>query len=382
MKNKIIIIVLIVTICFSLALYVFFVTNAKNSSKIILQDYSVLQDTKFGGVFAKISIEDFNALGFEYGDSVDVLFSNGYELKDIPYYNGYYVDVGNPLVIGYPGYDYIKVGINYGDDLYLIAGLNENCTITITLNEKEKYKKEQLARDLHYSDEQGTKTDAEFANFRVVNVGNLKENILYRSASPCDNQHNRAPVVDKLINRAGIQFIINLSDNAKDLANHINKEDFNSPYFLSLYNKENVLPLSMSAQFMSDEFSQKLIEGLNSISQNDSPFLIHCVEGKDRTGFVCMIIEALAGAKYNEIVDDYMLTYANYYNITKETDMERYNIIKEKNIDTMLKYISNINSNDIIDLSTIDYEKNVTDFLISKGMTIEDIAKLKDKLTK
>ena len=382
MKNKIIIIVLIVTICFSLALYVFFVTNVKNSSKIILQDYSVLQDTKFGGVFAKISIEDFNALGFEYGDSVDVLFSNGYELKDIPYYNGYYVDVGNPLVIGYPGYDYIKVGINYGDDLYLIAGLNENCTITITLNEKEKYKKEQLARDLHYSDEQGTKTDAEFANFRVVNVGNLKENILYRSASPCDNQHNRAPVVDKLINRAGIQFIINLSDNAKDLANHINKEDFNSPYFLSLYNKENVLPLSMSAQFMSDEFSQKLIEGLNSISQNDSPFLIHCVEGKDRTGFVCMIIEALAGAKYNEIVDDYMLTYANYYNITKETDMERYNIIKEKNIDTMLKYISNINSNDIIDLSTIDYEKNVTDFLISKGMTIEDIAKLKDKLTK
>ena len=39
-----------------------------------------------------ISIDDFNKLGFEYGDSVNVSFTNGYELTDIPYYNGYYVD--------------------------------------------------------------------------------------------------------------------------------------------------------------------------------------------------------------------------------------------------------------------------------------------------
>ena len=60
----------------------------------------------------------------------------------------------------------------------------------------------------------------------------------------------------------------------------------------------------------------------------------------------------------------------------------QHNIIKEKNIDTMLKYISNINNENNIDLSTLDYEKNVTDFLVSKGMTLEDVTRLKDRITK
>ena len=48
----------------------------------------------------------------------------------------------------------------------------------------------------------------------------------------------------------------------------------------------------------------------------------------------------------------------------------------------MLKYISNINNENNIDLSTLDYEKNVTDFLVSKGMTLEDVTRLKDRITK
>jgi len=47
----------------------------------------------------------------------------------------------------------------------------------------------------------------------------------------------------------------------------------------------------------------------------DGPYLVHCLEGKDRTGFVCIVLEALMSATYQEIVDDYMLTYNNYYHI-------------------------------------------------------------------
>ena len=60
-------------------------------------NYEIEHEQEFGGVYIRITIDDFNRLGFEYGDSVNVKFSNGYELNDIPYYNGYYVDAGEPL---------------------------------------------------------------------------------------------------------------------------------------------------------------------------------------------------------------------------------------------------------------------------------------------
>ena len=83
-----------------------------------ISDYEVEHEPEFGGVYIKITIDDFNKLGFTYGDSVDVEFSNGYKLEDIPYYNGYYVDAGEPLLIAYPGYPYIKAAVNYGEDLW------------------------------------------------------------------------------------------------------------------------------------------------------------------------------------------------------------------------------------------------------------------------
>ena len=56
----------------------------------VLADYPVSHDPEFGGVFIEIPIADFNALGFAFGDSVDIAFSNGYALEGLPYYSGYY----------------------------------------------------------------------------------------------------------------------------------------------------------------------------------------------------------------------------------------------------------------------------------------------------
>lgn len=371
--------VLLGILCCLLALIILFIPNSFKSGPII-KDYEILHDEKFGGIYAKISIEDFNKEGFKYGDSVDVILSNGNELLDIPYYNGYYVDFGNPLVVGYPGYQYIKVGINYGDDLWTKYSLTTDDKITIKLNEKEKYLNIQEARDIHYSDEQGKQSDVEFANFRSVKVSNIKENILYRSASPSDNSHNRAPVVDKLIKEAKVKYIVNLSDSDDDLKEHIAKEDFNSPYFLSLYKNKKVIALSMNMQFKNKDFSDNLVKGLNAIANNDGPYLVHCVEGKDRTGFVIMVLEALVGATYDEMIDDYMETYKNYYSITLDSDKEKYETIKETNIDIMLRFITN--SDEKTDLTKIDYETKTKEYLLSIGMKEKDINKLKEKLSK
>lgn len=359
-----------------------------------VKDQRVEHDEKFGGVYICITIDDFNALGYEFGDSVKITFSTGYVLEDIPYYNGYYVDMGEPLLVGYPGYPYIRAGFNNGKDMWEDAGLfkamltapgdlwvtanaSEGCTATVELNEKGKYLAIQRARDIHYSDEQGDKTDAEFANFRAVNVGNLKENVLYRSASPCDNQHKRAAVSDRLIAAAGVNFIVNLADDENELQSHIARSDFNSPHFLSLYSAGKVIPLSMNMVYNSAEFSEKLVRGLTAMAESDGPYLVHCVEGKDRTGYVCMVIEALAGASYQEMVDDYMVTYANYYGITKAGDKERYDVIKEKNIDIFLAYLAG----DGADIERADYSVAATNYLKRLGMAEAKIEQLKARIS-
>ena len=356
----------------------------KPKNNIVTEAYSVIHETKFGGVYIKSTIDDFNALGFKYGDSVNVEFSNGYKLEDIPYYNGYYVDIDEPLLIAYPGYDYIKAAVNYGADLWDTAKLTEKDTAIISLNKREKYLKIQKASDLKYSDTQGGTPDTTFANFRVVKAGDIKTGNLFRSASPVDNSHKRAAVVDRLIKDAGVKYIVNLSDSDGDLVTHINKSDFDSPYFLSLYNAKKVVALDMTAQFKSKDFEQKLVKGLTAMANNPGPYLVHCVEGKDRTGYVMMVIEALAGASYKEMVNDYMKTYEEYYNITKETDKSRYETIKEKNIDLMLYYVTgNSNTTDKENLAGItDYDERVKSYLISIGMSETSINQLISNLTK
>lgn len=100
------------------------------------------------------------------------------------------------------------------------------------------------------------------------------------------------------------------------------------------------------------------------------PYYIHCQEGKDRTGFVLIVIEALLNASYQDIVDDYMLTYDNYYGITLETDPLRYNIIKQRNVDAMLKFlIGNENAN----LAETEFSSYIRTYLINGGMTDSEV---------
>jgi protein tyrosine/serine phosphatase len=375
MKKKLLIL-LMVLICAACAPKV----EPDREEPVAIEGYPTIHEMEFGGVYIGITIDDFNEQGFAFGDSVDVEFSNGYTLEDIPYYNGYYVEAGEPLLVGYPGYDYIKAAINYGDDLWntgklyastannlwLTAALDEHCTAKVTLHEKAKYLAIQGARDIHYYDERERyDSDTVFANFRSIRMGNIREDILYRSASPCDNSHNRAHYVDALIANAKVNAILDLADDEDKIEGYLEKEDFASPYFLSLYENGKVFPIALSMNYQSDVFAEKIAQGLVMLETVEGPYLIHCTEGKDRTGFVCMLIEALCGASYQEIVDDYMLTYANYYGITKEKEPDKYQVILQQNIDAMLKYLVN---DDGTDIKTADRSVHARDYLLWAGM--------------
>ena len=312
-----------------------------------IKDIGIQHETEFGGIVLMKSIDELNELGYTFGDSVNIEFSNGYSLEDLPYYNGYYTVPGDSLLVGYPGVENPKAAINYGDDLWELAEMSEDDTATISICENGKYLEIQEASDIHYEDDRDKyPSDEVFANFRVIEVGKLKKDILYRSASPCDNRHNRAPYVDDLIKKAGVRQILDLADDKDKIDGYMSEDDFDSPYFADLYKDGKVYPAALDMNYMSDSFRTKLITGLRSMVESKGPYLIHCTEGKDRTGFVCMILEALAGATYEEIVDDYMVTYDNYYGITKESSPDQYETIKENNIDAMIKYVAESGSSD------------------------------------
>ena len=341
-------------------------------------ELGIQHELEFGGVYVLVTIDDFNALGFHYGDSLNVSFSNGYTLEGLPYYNGYYTQTGDPLVVAYPGYPYVKVCINNGDDLFDIAGLSESDKATITLKEKEAFYSIQNARDIHYKDDRSLfDSDEMFANFRAVSAGQIKANTLYRSASPCDNQHNRAPFVDTLMGRSGVKLIIDLADNEEKIAGYMQKDDFNSPNFKTLYEQKNVVPLALNTNYGSDAFKAKLLKGLEAMAASSGPYLVHCTEGKDRTGFVCMLLEALCGATYQEIVDDYMITYQNYYRITKESDPDRYDVIVREVLEPMMKLVVGKD----VDLKTADYAALSAAYLANAGMSAQQIEALRAGLT-
>ena len=361
-----------------------------------LNNCSIEHEEEFGGIYIHEQIDAFNKLGFKYGDSVKIEFSNGKTLEDIPYYNGYYTKNGEILLVAYPGYPYIKVCINNGDDLWdqidlhkellqneltnslwTNLSLTDDVTCTVKLNEKGKYTEIQEARDIHYSDDVNDYPQAGdnyvFANFRCLSGGDLVQGRIFRSASPCDNQHNRAIYANNLMEQNGVNYIIDLADDDTKINRYISDPLFQSSRFKTLYEEGNVLPLALNMNFESDYFKEKVVVAMKAIATHEGPYLIHCTEGKDRTGFMCILLEMLGAATYTEIVDDYMTTYLNYYSFNGQFDQIKFDTIVNNVLNPMIASILN-NPNSSIEGA--DYNYYAKKYLSDNGMTDAEITAL------
>ncbi len=269
-----------------------------------LENASIEHETELGGAYLHITIHDFLDLGFQFGDSVLVEFSNGYILEDIPFYNGYYVPADEPLLIGYPGYPYIKVVFNSDEDLWDTAGLDENVTASVTMNEKGKYLAVMEERNLdQVTDRDAFDSDEIFANFRSLKGGRLKENYIYRGSSPIDNTYERAAYAEALMEEAGTLLIMNLSDSAESLLQHLAAAETPVDYYIRLYEEGRVLLPQLTISYSSPEMKKKTADLLRTMSTFEGPYFMHCALGKDRTGFISLLLEMLAGAEYQGMLD-------------------------------------------------------------------------------
>ena len=106
----------------------------------------------------------------------------------------------------------------------------------------------------------------------------------------------------------------------------------------------------------------------------EGPYLIHCTEGKDRTGFVCAVLECLMSASIDEVISDYMKTYQNYYGTGLGTFV--YDRIVQNRL---LKDLQRAFESE--DLFEEDLSLSAFKYLERIGLKEEEIVMLKEKLS-
>lgn len=154
-------------------------------------------------------------------------------------------------------------------------------------------------------------TDRAYANFREVTGGGIAPGVLYRSASPIDPaQGQRRFTADALTKAAGVRAVVNAADCRFRFRSY---EGFDDTYYATL----EQVALNMSRDYASPGFREDLRNGLDFLGEYDGPYLIHGGEGVERTGFFCMVLEALMGAGRAEVEADYLRSYRDYYQLSE-----------------------------------------------------------------
>ena len=156
-------------------------------------------------------------------------------------------------------------------------------------------------------------SDEVYANFRPIVLGNIAPGVLYRTSSPINPALNRNTYADDLLRRAGVRTVVNLADSRAVMEGH-------AGYAGSYYATLDVIPLDMSTFMYSEESKAALKAGLEFMLEHEGPYAFHCTEGKDRSGYFAMLLEALMGATAEEITADYMLSFENYYHVEKGSE--------------------------------------------------------------
>ena len=349
--------------------------------------------SKYGNVNTLCTAEYFwGELGFIWGDMVNVTFLG--KTLTLPVVADYsYVDSGEPAIILQPGSTgapegYVTLAINMGNfaEYYGIAtkvtdadgswhweaaeGVTLPVEFTFSLYEKEGYMAQYLLHSLERTNDRADYAHLDskaFANFREVTTTGILPGTLFRTSSPINPELGRNIYADAALSEAGVKTVVNLADSREEAEGY---PDYSATY----YSQQNVIYLNLGVDFAAQDFMNGLAKGLIHIAENEGPYAIHCTEGKDRAGFVAAVLECFAGATYDEVIADYMVTYYNYYGVEPGTD--KYDAIAESNIIKTLQAAFGVE-----DLKSADLAAEAEDYIRSLGLSDKQIAGLRKNLT-
>ena len=315
---------------------------------------------------------DISDLDLEYGDSINITASGGWTFEAIPFYPQFYGRKGSTVVSDY-FHNIVIAGV--GTALNKKADVKVGETVTITLDERGKYKRDFEAYDvdLNFVKMEG-QTDEEFRNAREVTKGNIRPNTLYRGSSLTDKDFNRTELMDEYVQEHGIKCVLDLSDSEK----RAKSAEGIPEHTKEMIESGQLIPLGIGVDFQDENTKQALGQGFIKMTEMEGPYLVQCSYGKDRTGLIIALIEALCGATYEEIIDDYMLSYDWLHKINMDPSSYQYTVFKQRIDDELTDALGIPNE----ELANADLAKASYDYFIDCGMTNEQVDKFIDMLTK
>ena len=182
------------------------------------------------------------------------------------------------------------------------------CTISI-FAENYDFSNQEAADMTYISNDSSSSSDADRGNFRNVKAGRIGENNLFRSQHPA-NGSSRSTFANKLASKNAIGAVLNLSDSEKKLnSKFATYKIAPSYYYRSLYEKGNVHCANMRGTYNETVYRSKIVECMRFMIRKQGPYLVHCEVGRDRTGFVMLLLESLMGASYTYMFKDYAQSY-------------------------------------------------------------------------
>ena len=252
---------------------------------------------EFGCALFDITAADMTEAGFTLGDVISITIDDKEFIT--PYYDGFYGANGEYLCVAYPGYPGICFTANNIGVPEELTGL-EGHSVTVRMNEKGGCLDVQTALGMKYKNDRNEYpdiTDAAYANARAVSAGNIASDRLHRCSSPFCNDINRAYYVSEYLESAKVKTVLNLADTEEKMLSY----DM-APYSRTLWEGGNVILCPLKADPTADDYNNRLIAALKELPSHPAPYVVHCMEGKDRTGYVCALLEGLCGATYEEMV--------------------------------------------------------------------------------
>ena len=329
---------------------------------------------EFGAAMLDFKEADMAMAGFTLGDVISITV-DGKEIV-MPYYDGFYTRNGEYLCVAYPSYPSICFTANNIGLPKELTGL-EGHDVTVRMKEKGGCLDVQKALSMKYvndRDQYPEHSDTEFANARTVNAGNIPSGILYRSSSPFCNDIKRAFYVSEYLEHEKVKTVLNLADTEEKMLAY----DM-PPYSRTLWEGSNVILCPLKADPTADDYNNRLIAALKELPSHPAPYVVHCMEGKDRTGYVCALLEGLCGATYEEIVADYLVTYENYYTINPINARDLCNTLVSLRLNTCLMYYAGVD--DEAQLPNVDYANAFSNYLLTHGMSSQQVNDLIQALT-
>lgn len=353
-------------------------TTADDTKTAVVADIA-----KYGNLILSISGEELFNQGYEHGDLLEVTVAE--QTWEVPLCSNYGdVDNGATVLRASSAEDPIVLAINMGD-FATTAGIATKTQmeeepgyrwdyliqtpvqVEISMKQEDGYREQWLIHQLVRTNERADYahlSDEAFANFRVIDTTGMGENKLYRSSSPINPAIGRSTYADKAASDAGIVTIINLADASNTYENPEG----------SYYQTCQVTYLNLGVDFVSAEPAASLAKGMRFIIDGEAPYLLHCNEGKDRAGFVSALLECLMGATIDEVVEDYMETYVNYYGVEKAS--EKYKAVVNSNLIQTLN--TNFKVNDVYQADLVaEAEAYLMEVL---GLSADEVTALKAKL--